>query len=789
MGKDIIRSSGKVSIDDDIPSRLRILPVRRIVLFPGMMVPLYIKDDWSTEIINKVMAGGRMVGVMLQKNEAQHAHPRPADMYSVGTVCRIVKMIKPEDGALTILIQGMHRFKIKKWLSPDTGLAADITLLEDIVKDDTELKALRLNMKQLASRAFEMDPHIPPEVNSVLRNIQDSAMLSDLVSGGLNIGVDKKQELLELLDVKERLKRIAPQVQQQLEVMELGSKIHDQVKESISDNQRKYYLREQMKAIQEELGENDDLDQEVEELEKKIETAKMPQEADKEARKQLSRLSIMSPAAPDYSLTKTYIDWLVELPWSTATEDMLDVTHARKILDEDHYGLEKVKQRILEFLSVRKLKNDLHGPILCFSGPPGVGKTSLGKSIARALGREFVRISLGGVRDEAEIRGHRRTYIGALPGRIIQGLKKAGTNNPVFMLDEIDKLGNDFRGDPSSALLEVLDPEQNNSFSDHYLNVAFDLSKVMFITTANRLDTIPGPLRDRMELLPFTGYTLEEKVSIARKYLVKRQRVEHGLKTIQIGFNAASLREIAASYTREAGVRTLEREIATVVRGVAHKVAEGKARKKIAITAKNVAVYLGPVRYVSESAERTSLSGVATGLAWTPVGGEILFVEASRMPGKGQLLLTGHLGEVMRESAQAAMSYIRSSYKKFKVDPEMFKKNDFHVHVPAGAIPKDGPSAGVTMFTAIISVLLNRRVRHDVAMTGEITLRGAVLPIGGLKEKALAARQAGIMTILIPIRNKVDLQEIPEKIRKGMTFVPVKTMFDVFRHALVKEDL
>jgi ATP-dependent Lon protease len=767
-----------------IPGTILILPLPDVIIFPAMIAPLYLEDKTSIQIVDEASSKDRFLGTLAVHTKS-NAFPAPDELYRVGTVCRILKLMKNPDGTQTILVQGIKRFFVREWQTAEQRLVAAIDLLEDRGESDKELAAMSVNVKQLAQRMVELDPQIPKEVGVLLANIQDVSMLCDVVTSGLNIPLDQKQGILETLDVKERYKKVTPLLTQQMEILELGSKIQSQVKDSIDKNQQKYLLREQMKAIQKELGEGDEHSVEMEALKKKILEAKMPPEVEKEARHELERLAMMPTAAPEHSMIKTYIDWLVEVPWSKQTVDRLDIKRAQVILDEDHYGLEKVKKRIVEYLAVRKMKNDMHGPILCFVGPPGVGKTSLGRSIARALERTFVRISLGGVRDEAEIRGHRRTYIGALPGRIIQGLKKAGSNNPVFMLDEVDKLGNDFRGDPASALLEVLDPEQNNSFSDHYLNVPFDLSKVMFITTANMLDSVPPALHDRMEIMEFYGYTAEEKLAIAQRYLVTRQLKEHGVKPEQLCIEDSALKLLIASYTKEAGLRNLEREIATIVRGVARILAEnGKIRKCIRVGAKDIVKYLGPVKFEPEVKERTARCGVATGLAWTAVGGDILFVEATKMPGKGGLMLTGHLGEVMKESAQAAMSYLRANARDFRIDQKMFSEQDFHVHVPAGAIPKDGPSAGVTMLSALSSLLLNRPVKNTVAMTGEITLRGAVLPIGGLKEKVLAAKQAGIFTVIVPTRNKKDIIDLPASVRKDMTFDYVSDMRQAVRLAL-----
>jgi ATP-dependent Lon protease len=632
-----------------------------------------------------------------------------------------------------------------------------------------------INLKTLYKKAVEMAPYLSSELAQIATKIESPGNLADLIASTINIGVTEKQEILGKLDLNERLKKVTILLNREVETLELSSRIQSHVKEGIDKTQREYYLREQLKAIQKELGETDDRYTEIEELRKKIFDAKMPSDVHKVAEKELDRLSKMSTMSAEYTVSRTYIDWLTELPWSKATEDNLNIKDANRILNEDHYDLERVKKRILEYLAVRKLKSDMKGPILCFVGPPGVGKTSLGRSIARALGRKFMRISLGGIRDEAEIRGHRRTYVGALPGRIVQGIKKTGSNNPVFMLDEVDKIGMDFRGDPSSALLEVLDPEQNFSFSDHYLEVSFDLSKVMFIATANMLDPVPPSLKDRMEVLELPGYTEEEKLMIAKQFLIPKERFEHGLNEEQIEFDDEGLRVIICSYTRESGVRNLEREIAAICRAVAKDVAEGKTEKQL-VTADSIHGYLGPIKYFSEIAERTKYSGVATGLAWTPTGGDILFIESTKMRGKGNLSLTGQLGDVMKESAQAALSYIRSKAADYNITEDFFEKNDIHVHVPQGAIPKDGPSAGITMLVSLVSMLTDKHVRNDVAMTGEITLRGLVLPVGGIKEKVLAAKRAGIRNVILPKFNEKDLEEVPESIKSNMEFMFIEKM-------------
>jgi ATP-dependent Lon protease len=695
-------------------------------------------------------------------------------------------MLKMPDGTQRLLIQGLARMRIVEFTQREPYFRARIERLNDRNAEGMEVQALSVNIKGLFKKYMEMSPHLPQELAVVVHNVEDAGSLADLVAANLNVKTPEKQEILETLDVRARLEKVLKLLSQQVQILELGSKIQSEVKDQMEKVQREYYLREQLKAIQRELGETDERTAEIQELRERIEKANLPEEAKAVAERELDRLAKMPPAAAEYTVSRTYLDWILDLPWSISTQDNLDIDRARRILDQDHYDLEKVKKRILEYLAVRKLKPDAKGPILCFVGPPGTGKTSLGRSIARALGRKFVRLSLGGVRDEAEIRGHRRTYVGALPGRIIQGLRKAGSNNPVFMLDEVDKLGMDFRGDPSSALLEVLDPEQNHSFSDHYLEVPFDLSRVMFITTANVLETIPSPLRDRMEVLDLPGYTLEEKVMIAKKYLIPRQLEAHGITSKHLSIPSKTIQKIVRDYTREAGLRNLEREIAAICRAVASQVASGK-EERVTVKPSMLHTYLGPVKFFSEVAERTAQTGVATGLAWTPAGGDILFVEATKMPGKKSLILTGQLGDVMKESAQAALSFIRSKAQELGVDPEFFEKHDIHVHVPEGAIPKDGPSAGVTIFVALVSLLTGRPVRPDVAMTGEITLRGMVLPVGGIKEKVLAAHRAGIYTVILPEKNRKDLEEVPEKIRKEMSFKFVRRMEEliplVFRQA------
>jgi len=757
-----------------IPAEVPILPLRGTVAYPDLVMPLIVGREKSIRLVDDAMNGDKIIGIITQKNP-DIEEPNIEDLYTIGTVATVMKMVKMVDGSQRIVIQGLCRFKLIEFTQREPNLKAKILPIFEDYQKDIEIDAMYINLKNLYKKAVEMAPYLSSEFAQIATKIESPGNLADLIASTINIGVTEKQEILGKLDLNERLKKVTILLNREVETLELSSRIQSHVKEGIDKTQREYYLREQLKAIQKELGETDDRYTEIEELRKKILDAKMPSDVQKVADKELDRLSKMSTMSAEYTVSRTYIDWLTELPWSKATEDNLNIKDANGILNEDHYDLERVKKRILEYLAVRKLKSDMKGPILCFVGPPGVGKTSLGKSIARALGRKFMRISLGGIRDEAEIRGHRRTYVGALPGRIVQGIKKAGSNNPVFMLDEVDKIGMDFRGDPSSALLEVLDPEQNFSFSDHYLEVSFDLSKVMFIATANMLDPVPPALKDRMEVLELPGYTEEEKLMIAKQFLIPKERFEHGLNEEQIEFDDEGLRVIICSYTREAGVRNLEREIAAICRAVAKDVAEGKTEKQL-VTADSIHGFLGPIKYFSEIAERTKYSGVATGLAWTPTGGDILFIESTKMRGKGNLSLTGQLGDVMKESAQAALSYIRSKAADYNIIEDFFEKNDIHVHVPQGAIPKDGPSAGITMFVSLVSLLTDKHVRNDVAMTGEITLRGLVLPVGGIKEKVLAAKRAGIKSVILPKFNEKDLEEVPESIKSNMEFKFIEKM-------------
>ncbi|MGO8990759.1 MAG: endopeptidase La [bacterium] len=765
-----------------IPNDLPILPLRGTVLYPDLILPIMVGRKKSVKLIDDAMDADRTIGVITQKR-SEIEDPKEADLYSVGVAALILRMIRELDGSQRVIVQGVSRMKVKEYIQRESYFKAKVEVIDEGLVQGVEIDALMMNLKNLFQRAVELAPYLTSELGTMVSDIKSPSILADLIASNLNISATEKQGILETFDIRERLTKVHLFLNKEVQVLELGNKIQSQVKEDIGRTQREYYLHEQLKAIKKELGELDEHSTEIKELKEKIKKANMPPEALTAAEKELDRLAKIPPVSAEYTVARTYLDWLAELPWSETTEDNLDIDNAQKTLDEDHYDLEKVKKRILEYLAVRKLKADMKGPILCFVGPPGVGKTSLGKSIARTMGRKFIRISLGGVRDEAEIRGHRRTYVGALPGRIILGIKKAGSNNPVFMLDEVDKIGMDFRGDPSSALLEVLDPEQNFSFSDHYIDVNFDLSKVMFITTANVLDTIPPALRDRMETLELPGYSEDQKMMIAKEFLIPKQINEHGLSSEFIEFQDAALQTIITSYTREAGVRNLEREIATVCRGVAKDVARG-IKEKVVIVPDNLHRFLGPVKFFLEVAERTSNPGVATGLAWTPTGGDIIFVEATKMRGEKGLTLTGQLGDVMKESAQAALAYVRSKSKELGIEEDFFEKNDIHIHVPAGAIPKDGPSAGITMFVALTSLLTNKPVRNDVAMTGEITLRGLVLPVGGIKEKVLAGMRAGIKTIILPKKNEKDLEEIPEHIRNQMNFKYIQRMDEAIELAL-----
>ncbi len=753
------------------PRVLPILPVSDMVLFPRLIMPLVLWEESAQKLVDEVLLQDKVLGVLASREDKPRGFG-PDNLYQVGTAAVILKMRKPEDGSVRLLLQGLYRFRLADWMGYDPYLAAKIEPLSEDYEPDLEIEAMTANLKGLFLRMLELSPYLPAELGALVRELGDPRVLADVTGGSLNISKAEKQEILETIPVKDRLRRVLVLLNRELEVLELSKKIQAQVKSEMDKVQRDYYLREHIKALQRELGETDERLREMEELQFRLEEAGLPPPALKEAERELARLKRTPPTSPDHQVIRNYLEWMIELPWSVSTEDNLDLAQARRILDEDHYDLEKVKKRILEYLAVRKLKPDMKGPILCFVGPPGTGKTSLGRSIARALGRKFVRLSLGGVRDEAEIRGHRRTYVGALPGRIIQSIRRAGSNNPVFILDEVDKLGADFRGDPSSALLEVLDPEQNFSFSDHYLEVGFDLSKVMFITTANMLDPVPPALRDRMEVLETPGYTEEEKLEIAYHYLVPRQLEGHGLTAEQFQITPEAMRRLISIYTREAGLRNLEREIAGLCRAVAREIVEG-IRTRVEVGASDLAQYLGPPRFFREAALERPLPGVATGLAWTPTGGDLLFIEALRMPGTGNLKLTGQLGEVMKESANAALSYIRARAPFLNIEEDFFEKADLHIHVPAGAIPKDGPSAGLGLLAALVSLLSGRAVKKGLAMTGEITLRGDILPVGGIKNKVLAAHRAGIQEIVLPAQNVGDLEEIPESVRRDLAFHPV----------------
>ncbi len=773
----------------DLPSTMRIpvLAIRNTVIFPVLAFPINVGREKSVKAVEQALGTEeKYLGIFAQR-DPKTEDPTPDDLFPVGTVVKILKMVKVPGNKLNVIIQGLSRARVKDWDGESAFLEAELETFP-VQEAPPEAEALMSPLRELSQKIIDLSPQIPAEANFLVRSIDEPGVLADIVASNLNIPPEEKQELLETFDVKERMEKVIALLNKEIQVLELSNKIQTEVKGEMDKAQREYFLREQLKAIQKELGEVDERQEEFEELRRNISRARMPQEVEEVAFKELKRMARMSPGAAEYTVSRTYLDWLCELPWSVTSEDRLDVNEAERILDEDHYGLDKVKQRILEFLAVRKLKADMKGPILCMVGPPGVGKTSLAKSVARALGRKMVRISLGGVRDEAEIRGHRKTYIGSMPGKVIKGLKKAGTNNPVFVLDEIDKLGADYRGDPSSALLEVLDPEQNDTFQDHYLDVTFDLSKVLFIATANVPDTIPGPLRDRMEMLRVAGYTMQEKVQIANRYLWPEVLEDHGLTEEMVTLQPEALNKIIESYTREAGVRSLKRELAAVCRWCAREIASDKT-ESVDVDAEMLEEIRGPIHFFKEVAERTSVPGVATGLAWTAVGGEILFIEATRMKGKGGLTLTGSLGDVMKESVSVARSYIKAAGDELGIDVDEFSTIDLHVHVPHGAIPKDGPSAGVTMITAITSLLTGIKVDPTIAMTGEITLRGAVLPVGGVKEKVLAAHRAGIRTVILPDKCKKDLTEVPDEIQNDLTFHFVARMEDVLELTLGADNL
>ncbi|MCX8062145.1 MAG: endopeptidase La [Anaerolineales bacterium] len=794
--------SGEAKQDGDIPEVLPILPLRGLVVYPQTVVPLTIGQPRSIRLVDDVVTSEqRIIGLVASKNP-ELEQPNPPDLYGYGTAAVVHRLFRAPDGTVRLVVQGISRFRTVEYVQEEPYLKARIELRPEIVEEGTEIEALARNARSQFEHIAEMIPSIPRELVAAVLSLEDPLQIVYTVANFQRMDLSDAEAILELDSVSQKLHKLVGILAREIEVLEIGQKIQNEARSEIEKVQREYFLREQLKAIQKELGEADEQQQEVEEFRQKIEAAKMPEEAEKQARRELDRLSRLPTAAAEYGVIRTYLDWLVSLPWSVTTEDNLDIAHARQVLDQDHYGLEDIKERILEYLAVRKrrleraseesesqegdeIRRVREGAILCFVGPPGVGKTSLGRSIARAMGRKFVRISLGGMRDEAEIRGHRRTYIGAMPGRIIQALRRVETRNPVFMLDEVDKLVFDFHGDPASALLEVLDPEQNYEFRDHYLEVPFDLSQVLFITTANTLETIPGPLRDRMEVIQLSGYTDREKIAIARHYLIPRQIKENGLRPEEISFTDEALEKIIRSYTREAGVRNLEREIGSVCRKAVTRISEGK-ETSIEVTPERVKEFLGREKYfgTEEIAERTAIPGVATGLAWTPVGGDILFIEATSMPGSKGFQLTGSLGNVMQESARAALSYVRSRAQDFGIDPKIFEKIDIHLHIPSGAQPKDGPSAGVTIVTALVSLLTHRAVRPDLAMTGEITLRGQVLPVGGIKEKVLAAHRSCLTTVIIPSKNKADLEDLPEEVRNTIQFIFVDTVDEVLKAAL-----
>jgi ATP-dependent Lon protease len=771
-----------------LPAALPVLPLKEMVAYPDTLTPLAVGQERSVKLIDDVLSGERTL-VLVTARDPELDEPGPDQLYDVGVVGVVARMLKVPDGTIRVLVQATERVRIADYVTEDPYLVARITELPDTLEPSDELEALTRNVQRTFSEIIEQIPYLPEELQLAVANVDDPSALSHLIAGALRIATVEKQELLEEVDVTKRLRRLSEVLARELEVIQLGTQIQSEVQSELEKGQREYYLREQLKAIQRELGEEDETQAEVNELRERVEAAELPEHAMKAAERELSRLERLPAAAAEYGVIRTYLEWLVDLPWSVHTDDNLDLAHAREVLDADHYDLEKIKDRILEYLAVRSLNPESHGPILCFVGPPGVGKTSLGKSVARALGREFERISVGGVRDEAEIRGHRRTYIGAMPGTIIRALRDAGSHNPVFMIDEIDKMGADFRGDPASAMLEVLDPAQNDTFRDHFLDIPFDLSEVLFIATANTLDTIPPPLLDRMEVIQLAGYTADEKLHIAKRYLVPRQLTENGLKRSHVAITDAALRAIIEEYTREAGVRNLEREIGTVCRKLAREVAEANSAqaaqkrrgsgapgtRKQSVSAKRARELLGRRRVFAESKRRTKDPGVATGLAWTPVGGEVLFIEATAMPGSGNLTITGQLGDVMKESAQAALSWVRGHERSLnpELSDDWLAGQDIHIHVPAGAVPKDGPSAGVAMATALASLVKGKAVSSDVAMTGEITLTGQVLPVGGLKEKSLAAQRAGIKRVIVPDRNEGEILEIPEHERKDLEFVYV----------------
>ncbi len=769
-----------LNFGDELP----VLPIRNAVLFPGAVAPFDVGREKSVALVEDLDNLAQPVIAIFPQRDPSTDDPQQPDLYPVGVAARVLKALKHSSGNYSLILQGLGRIRMESVITGDPYMRARISRLDQPRFEDVETEALSMSLRDIAKQVIQLMPELPREATSLIDSIHEAGQLADLVAANLDAPVEEKAQLLETLDVKDRIRKVLRLLTRQLEILKMRERINSQIKEEMGKNQREYVLRQQLKAIKEELGEEDGDQGDLDVLDERITKANLSHDAEQVARKQLKRLRSMQVGSAEYTVVRTYIDWILDIPWSKETTDNLDIAEVRRVLEEDHSGLEKVKKRIVEYLAVRKLKKDKKGPILCLLGPPGVGKTSLGRSVARALGRKFVRVSLGGVHDEAAIRGHRRTYVGALPGQVIQGMKKGSTINPVFMLDEIDKIGHDFRGDPAAALLEVLDPEQNDTFADHYLEVPYDLSKVMFIATANVGDTIPAPLRDRMEIIEIPGYTRREKLDIARNHLLPKQIEEHGLKPGQLDFTSKALENLIDHHTREAGVRNLERQVATVIRGIAVKVAEGDQGPFRVDTGDDIRPFLGPPRFVSDVAERTAETGVSTGLAWTSVGGEILFIEATRMHGSGKLQLTGQLGDVMKESAQAAMSFVRTRAKALGIAEDFLEKHDIHIHIPAGAMPKDGPSAGVTMMTALVSLLTGINVRHDVAMTGEITLRGRVLPVGGIKEKVLAAHRAGIKRVILPERNMADLEDVPAEIKSELEFVSVAKMEEVLEAAL-----
>ena len=768
---------------------LPVLPIRNAVLFPGGVAPFDVGRPASLRLVEHVESLDPPIIAVFAQKRPEVDEPGPGDLHRTGVAAKVLKSLRHSAGNYSVILQGIARIELGELVRTEPFYVAKVTRLEETAHDDVEVEALMLGLKDMARQVVGMTPELPDDAVGIIESIGDASQLADLVAANLDAAIDEKVELLRVLDVKERLRRVLRLVSRQLEILRTRQRIDSQIKEEMGKSQREYVLRQQLKAIRDELGDEADEESDLEGLDDRITAKGMPAEAEAVARKQLRRLKAMQMGSAEYTVVRTYLDWLLDLPWSESTADIIDVATVRRILDEDHYGLDKVKKRIVEYMAVRKLKPDQKGPILCFVGPPGVGKTSLGRSIARALDRKFIRISLGGVHDEAAVRGHRRTYVGALPGQVIQGLKKAATNNPVFMMDEVDKIGRDFRGDPTAALLEVLDPEQNDSFSDHYVEVPFDLSRVMFITTANLSDPIPPALKDRMETLDLPGYTRREKMEIARRHLLPKQLEEHGLDLARLLIPEAVIERVIDLYTREAGVRNLERSVAGIIRGIAVKIAEGSVGPDdfpVVVKPEDLGELLGPPRHTSEVAERTEIPGVATGLVWTSVGGDIIFIEATRMKGKGVLSLTGQLGEVMKESAQAALSYVRANATRTGIEEDFLETSDIHIHVPAGAQPKDGPSAGVAMFGSLASLLTGVRTRHDVAMTGEITLRGKILPVGGIKEKILAAHRAGIKRVLMPERNEPDLVDVPREIRDELEIVFVSRMDEVLDKILEK---